>query len=168
MENRISFSQLINDQTRVLIRNKARREKLADRFRDASDPFKVVIVRDMWLTGFDAPSLHTMYLDKPTHIVTDLNGGISRNRKGERLRQFGHGSCEAALAILLRQYVFLRRRKQRKLLSSRPFCPVRPVEAVEQTEADLVFFAHQGDRVCLVDRSPASSTRIGVKRQRLP
>lgn len=47
------------------IRNKLRREKLADRFRDPDDPFKVVIVRDMWLTGFDAPSLHTMYLDKP-------------------------------------------------------------------------------------------------------
>ena len=47
------------------IRNKPRREKLADRFRDADDPFKMVIVRDMWLTGFDAPSLHTMYVDKP-------------------------------------------------------------------------------------------------------
>lgn len=47
------------------IRNKARREELAQRFRDPSDPFKIVIVRDMWLTGFDAPSLHTMYLDKP-------------------------------------------------------------------------------------------------------
>jgi type I restriction enzyme R subunit len=47
------------------IRNKKRREALADRFRDASDGFKVVIVRDMWLTGFDAPSLHTMYIDKP-------------------------------------------------------------------------------------------------------
>lgn len=47
------------------IRNKARREKLAERFRDPDDPFKLVIVRDMWLTGFDAPSLHTMYLDKP-------------------------------------------------------------------------------------------------------
>jgi type I restriction enzyme R subunit len=47
------------------IRNKARREQLAQRFRDPADPFKIVIVRDMWLTGFDAPSLHTMYLDKP-------------------------------------------------------------------------------------------------------
>ncbi|WDT93017.1 type I restriction endonuclease subunit R [Thermoleophilum album] len=47
------------------IRNKQRREFLAKRFRDPSDPFKLVIVRDMWLTGFDAPSLHTMYLDKP-------------------------------------------------------------------------------------------------------
>ncbi|MGH8678613.1 MAG: type I restriction endonuclease subunit R [Burkholderiales bacterium] len=47
------------------IRNKPRRETLALRFRDPKDPFKIVIVRDMWLTGFDAPSLHTMYVDKP-------------------------------------------------------------------------------------------------------
>ena len=47
------------------IRNKPRREALALRFRDPRDPFQIVIVRDMWLTGFDAPSLHTMYLDKP-------------------------------------------------------------------------------------------------------
>nr|WP_269430266.1 HsdR family type I site-specific deoxyribonuclease [Leptospirillum sp. Group II 'CF-1'] len=47
------------------IRTKARREALAKRFRDPNDSFKIVIVRDMWLTGFDAPSLHTMYLDKP-------------------------------------------------------------------------------------------------------
>src|SRR5574341_577128 len=47
------------------IRNKVRREALANRFRNPADPFKVVIVRDMWLTGFDAPSLHTMYVDKP-------------------------------------------------------------------------------------------------------
>ena len=47
------------------IRNKRRRELLANRFRDPNDLFKMVIVRDMWLTGFDAPSLHTMYVDKP-------------------------------------------------------------------------------------------------------
>lgn len=47
------------------IRNKPRREALAQRFRDPNDPFKIVIVRDMWLTGFDAPCLHTMYVDKP-------------------------------------------------------------------------------------------------------
>jgi type I restriction enzyme R subunit len=47
------------------IRNKARREELAKRFKVADDPFKMVIVRDMWLTGFDAPCLHTMYMDKP-------------------------------------------------------------------------------------------------------
>jgi type I restriction enzyme R subunit len=47
------------------IRNKPRRELLAKRFRDPEDPLRVVIVRDMWLTGFDCPSLHTMYVDKP-------------------------------------------------------------------------------------------------------
>ena len=47
------------------IRNKPRREVLANRFRNPNEPFRLVIVRDMWLTGFDAPSLHTMYIDKP-------------------------------------------------------------------------------------------------------
>jgi len=47
------------------IRNKPRREALAKRFKDPDDAMKVVIVRDMWLTGFDAPCLHTMYADKP-------------------------------------------------------------------------------------------------------
>jgi type I restriction enzyme R subunit len=47
------------------IRNKSRREDLAERFRKPDDPFRIVIVRDMWLTGFDAPSLHTLYADKP-------------------------------------------------------------------------------------------------------
>ena len=47
------------------IRNKPRREVLAKRFRDPADPLRIVLVRDMWLTGFDAPSLHTMYVDKP-------------------------------------------------------------------------------------------------------
>jgi len=47
------------------IRNKPRREALANRFRNPADPLRMVLVRDMWLTGFDAPSLHTMYVDKP-------------------------------------------------------------------------------------------------------
>jgi type I restriction enzyme R subunit len=47
------------------IRNKEKRRKLANRFKDSRDPFRIVIVRDMWLTGFDAPCLHTMYVDKP-------------------------------------------------------------------------------------------------------
>jgi type I restriction enzyme R subunit len=47
------------------IRSKDKRRKLANRFKDAKDPFRIVVVRDMWLTGFDAPCLHTMYADKP-------------------------------------------------------------------------------------------------------
>lgn len=47
------------------IRSKDKRRRLANRFKDSRDPFRIVIVRDMWLTGFDAPCLHTMYADKP-------------------------------------------------------------------------------------------------------
>ena len=47
------------------IGGKPRRELLAKRARDPDDPLRLVIVRDMWLTGFDAPSMHTMYIDKP-------------------------------------------------------------------------------------------------------
>ncbi len=47
------------------IGSKARRDLLAKRARDSDDPLNLVIVRDMWLTGFDAPSMHTMYIDKP-------------------------------------------------------------------------------------------------------
>jgi type I restriction enzyme R subunit len=47
------------------IGNKKQRRDLANRFKNPKDPFKIVIVRDMWLTGFDAPCLHTMYADKP-------------------------------------------------------------------------------------------------------
>ena len=45
--------------------NKRRREYFAKRMKDNNDPLKFVIVRDMWLTGFDVPSMHTMYIDKP-------------------------------------------------------------------------------------------------------
>ncbi len=45
--------------------SKSRRDLMAKRARDPQDPLKLVIVRDMWLTGFDAPSMHTMYVDKP-------------------------------------------------------------------------------------------------------
>jgi type I restriction enzyme R subunit len=44
---------------------KARREALAKRFKEPKDKLKIAIVRDMWLTGFDVPPLHTMYVDKP-------------------------------------------------------------------------------------------------------
>ncbi|NPV57869.1 MAG: HsdR family type I site-specific deoxyribonuclease, partial [Anaerolineae bacterium] len=47
------------------IRSKARREELAKRFKNPDDEMKIAIVRDMWLTGFDVPPLHTMYIDKP-------------------------------------------------------------------------------------------------------
>jgi type I restriction enzyme R subunit len=47
------------------IRNRQRRRDIGDRMKDPNDPLKIVIVRDMWLTGFDVKNLHTMYVDKP-------------------------------------------------------------------------------------------------------
>ncbi len=61
-------------------RAKSKREALAERFRDPDDPLKMVLVRDMWLTGFDAPPLHTMYLDKPMHGHTLMQAIARVNR----------------------------------------------------------------------------------------
>jgi type I restriction enzyme R subunit len=47
------------------VRSKQRRKDLGERLKDPKDPLKLAIVRDMWLTGFDAPALHTLYIDKP-------------------------------------------------------------------------------------------------------
>lgn len=47
------------------VRNKPKRKALGDRLKDPKDSLKLAIVRDMWLTGFDAPSMHTLYIDKP-------------------------------------------------------------------------------------------------------
>jgi type I restriction enzyme, R subunit len=47
------------------IRNKKKRTDIGNRLKDPNDELKIVIVRDMWLTGFDAPVLHTLYIDKP-------------------------------------------------------------------------------------------------------
>lgn len=47
------------------IHNKATRKAIGERLKDPADPLQLVIVRDMWLTGFDAPCLHTLYVDKP-------------------------------------------------------------------------------------------------------
>jgi type I restriction enzyme R subunit len=46
-------------------RNKTKRKALGERLKDPNDKLKIAIVRDMWLTGFDAPSMHTLYIDKP-------------------------------------------------------------------------------------------------------
>jgi type I restriction enzyme, R subunit len=62
------------------IRNKTRRKEIEKRFKNASDPLKLVIVRDMWLTGFDVPPLHTMYIDKPmkSHSLMQAIARVNR------------------------------------------------------------------------------------------
>jgi type I restriction enzyme R subunit len=113
------------------VRNKFRREGLAKRFKNPNDPLKVVIVRDMWLTGFDAPSLHTMYVDKPmrghglmqaiarvNRVFKDKPGGLVVDYLGlaHELKQAlavytesgGHGDTaidqEKAVAVMLEKY----------------------------------------------------------------
>ena len=92
------------------IRSKARREALAKRFKKPEDPLKVVIVRDMWLTGFDAPCVHTMYVDKPmrghglmqaiarvNRVFRDKPGGLVVDYLGlaEELKQALHTYTES-------------------------------------------------------------------------
>src|SRR5262249_33791800 len=99
------------------IRSKARREGLAQRFKDPRDPLKIVIVRDMWLTGFDAPCFHTMYVDKPMRghglmqaiarvnrvfrdkpagLVVDYIG-VAQNLKSALRQYAGHGGEQGCI-----------------------------------------------------------------------
>jgi type I restriction enzyme R subunit len=74
---------------------KQQRKALAERMKDNDDELKLVIVRDMWLTGFDAPSMHTLYIDKPmkghnlmqalarvNRVYLDKPGGLGRRLSG--------------------------------------------------------------------------------------
>ena len=67
------------------IRNKRRNKAIQRRLKDPDDPLKLVIVRDMWLTGFDAPVLHTMYVDKPMrgHGLMQAIARVNRVFKGK-------------------------------------------------------------------------------------
>jgi len=62
------------------IRTKGRRKSIGDRLKDPKDPLKLIIVRDMFLTGFDAPPLHTMYIDKPMQGHTLMQAIARVNR----------------------------------------------------------------------------------------
>lgn len=116
------------------IGSKARRDLLAKRARDPKDPLKLVIVRDMWLTGFDAPCMHTMYIDKPMQghglmqaiarvnrvfsnklagLIVDYIG-IAQNLK-VALQQYSHGDREhtgidqaQAVAVMIEKYEVVR------------------------------------------------------------
>lgn len=78
-----------NERLQPHIGGKFRRDTLAKRMKKNSDELKLVIVRDMWLTGFDVPSMHTMYIDKPmqghnlmqaiarvNRVFKDKSGGV--------------------------------------------------------------------------------------------
>ncbi len=112
------------------IRNKPRRQALADRMKDPNEPLKLAIVRDIWLTGFDVPSLHTMYVDKPmrshglmqaiarvNRVFKDKPGGLVVDYLGiadelkRALSEYTEGdrketgiSQEEAVALMLEKY----------------------------------------------------------------
>lgn len=67
------------------IRSKTRQESIRQRYKDPKDPLKLVIVRDMWLTGFDAPCMHTLYVDKPMkgHGLMQAVARVNRVFKGK-------------------------------------------------------------------------------------
>ena len=67
------------------IRNKARRKRIGENFKDSKHELKLIIVRDMFLTGFDAPTLHTMYLDKPMkgHTLMQAIARVNRVYPGK-------------------------------------------------------------------------------------
>ena len=115
-------------------RQKSRRELLAKRAKRPDDPLKLVIVRDMWLTGFDAPCMHTMYVDKPMQghglmqaiarvnrvfrdkpagLVVDYIG-VAQNLK-EALKQYSNADREEvgidesqAVAVFMEKYGIVR------------------------------------------------------------
>jgi type I restriction enzyme R subunit len=68
------------------VRNKTRNRDIANRMKDDKDELKLVIVRDMWLTGFDVPSMHTMYVDKPMkgHGLMQAIARVNRKFKSKQ------------------------------------------------------------------------------------
>ena len=67
------------------IRDKSRRNRLANRFRNPEDSFQIAIVRDMWLTGFDVPFLDSMYIYKPIsqHNLIQTISRVNRKFAGK-------------------------------------------------------------------------------------
>jgi type I restriction enzyme R subunit len=117
------------------IRSKTGRKEIEKRFKDPEDPLQLVIVRDMWLTGFDVPPLHTMYIDKPmkahnlmqaiarvNRVFRDKPGGLVVDYLGiaESLKEAlaaytssgGRGQValdqEEAVAVMLEKYEIVR------------------------------------------------------------
>lgn len=73
------------EEWRAIIGNKTHRQELASRFKDNNSPLKIVIVVDMWLTGFDVPSLDTIYIFKPIqkHTLIQTISRVNRTYKGK-------------------------------------------------------------------------------------
>lgn len=171
-------------------RPKARRELMAKRAKDPKDPLKIVIVRDMWLTGFDAPCMHTMYVDKPMKghglmqaiarvnrvfrdkpagLVVDYIG-IAQNLKSA-LGQYSSGDREQtgideaeAIRVLLEKYEIVRSMFRPDTKGGFDYRPVLNATAAPQTR--LAIMAVAIDWVLTVQQEDAAkqTTEEGKKR----
>jgi len=138
------------------VRTKERRKALAERFKDPTDSMKLVIVRDMWLTGFDAPPLHTMYIDKPirghslmqaiarvNRVFLDKPGGLVVDYLG----------IAADLQEAITQYTAAG--------SDRPTAPQAEAVAMMLTQHDIArSFFHNFDYSAFFTGTPAERLRV--------
>jgi type I restriction enzyme R subunit len=177
-------------QAHIGTRPKARRELLAKRAKNPKDPLKLVIVRDMWLTGFDAPCMHTMYIDKPMKghglmqaiarvnrvfrdkpagLVVDYIG-VAQNLKAA-LGQYSSGDREQtgideaqAIRVLLEKYEIVRAIFRPDTKGGFDYRPAMDAKATPQSR--LVIMAGAIDWVLTVQQSDAAkeTTDEGKKR----
>lgn len=171
-------------------RPKARRELLAKRAKKVEDPLKLVIVRDMWLTGFDAPSMHTEYIDKPMRghglmqaiarvnrvfkdkpagLIVDYIG-IAQNLKealgqysGGDQRQIGIDEAEA-VRVLLERYEVVRAMFRPDMKGGFDYRPA--LNPASPPQKRLVILASALDWVLTLHQEAAASetTEEGKKR----
>jgi lactate dehydrogenase-like 2-hydroxyacid dehydrogenase len=86
------------------IRTQEATEALKKRFRNPKDPLQIVIVRDMWLTGFDAPCVHTMYVDKIMKGQWNRESNRGHELDGKTVGIIGYGNMGKAFAKKLRGF----------------------------------------------------------------
>lgn len=171
-------------------RPKSRRELIAKRAKKPADPLKLVIVRDMWLTGFDAPSMHTMYVDKPMKghglmqaiarvnrvfrdkpagLVVDYIG-IAQNLKSALGQYAGHGAEQVgideaeAVGVLMEKYEVVRAMFRPDTNGGFDYRPA--LSPIATPQARLAIMAGALDWVLTLQQADASkeTTEYGKKR----
>jgi type I restriction enzyme R subunit len=177
-------------QTHIGTRPKARRERLAKRIKKPDDLLRLVIVRDMWLTGFDAPCMHTMYVDKPmkghglmqaiarvNRVFSDKPAGlvvdyigIAQNLKSA-LGQYSSGDREQvgideadAVRVLMEKYDIVRAMFRPDTKGGFDYRPA--LDAAAKPQARLAIMAGAIDRVLTFQQAAAAkeTTEEGKKR----
>ena len=100
------------------------------------------------------------------HIVADTHRVVMRHREREGAGEVAHDLYATVLAVLLREYVFLRRRQQAQPFPRRAGSSRGAVETVKQGAADLVLFQHHRHRLALIERGTSGAAALGVGRER--